>query len=93
MTTITVILTALALNNAPINDSTMKDNLKLKETKTEKAVVKGYKAIENGVVTGYKAIENGVVNGYKKIEDKFVETFLEKDSTNDIPKLKSTKIE
>ena len=65
MTTITVILTALALNNAPVNDSTMKDNLKLKETKTEKVVIKGYKAIENGVAdTFLKEIVEGdfVVN-------------------------------
>ena len=93
MLTVTVILAALAISNAPINDSTMKDNVKLKTTKTEKAVVKSYKAIENGVVKGYKAVENGVVNGYKKIEDKFVDTFLETDSTGNAPKLKTTKTE
>ena len=93
MLTVTLILAALAISNAPINDSTMKDNVKLKTTKTEKAVVKSYKAIENGVVNGYKAIENGVVNGYKKIEGKFVETFLETDSAGSKPKLKTTKTE
>lgn len=60
MTNLTIILTALHISNAPISDSTMKDNVKLKTTKTEKTVIKGYKAIENGVVNGYKAIEKAL---------------------------------
>ena len=46
MLTVSVILTAVVLNGAPVNDSTMKDNVKLKITKTEKAVVDGYKNTE-----------------------------------------------
>jgi hypothetical protein len=35
----------------------MKDNVKLKTTKTKKAVVKGYKVVEKAVVDVYKYTE------------------------------------
>ena len=47
--------------------------------KIAKAVVKGYKAIEDAVVGGYKAVEGAFVGGYKRVEDGFVDTFLAKE--------------
>jgi hypothetical protein len=55
---------------------------KLKTTKVEKAVVKGYKAVENGVVNGYKAVEKAVVDGYKNTEEDFKQTILNKEEKN-----------
>ena len=78
-----VLLSALSLSNAQIQDTNMnKEELKLKSSPIEKTVVKTY-----------KAIENGVVGTYKKIEDKFSEKFLEQDTAGGKPKLKSTKVE
>lgn len=54
-----------------------------KQKKVEKGVLSGYQKIEDGVVSSYKKIEDGVVAGYKKIEDKFVETFLNDESSDD----------
>jgi hypothetical protein len=51
-------------------DST-NDIPKLKSTKIEKAVVKGYKAVEEAVVSGYKTTEK-----------EFSETFLKKENEN-----------
>ena len=47
--------------------------------KIAKAVVKGYKTVEETVVGGYKSVEGAVVGGYRKIEDGFVDKFLAKE--------------
>ena len=59
-------------------------------TKDTKAVVDGYKKIENGVVKGYSKIQDGTVKGYTKfqdgvvkgwtkVENKFVDILFRKD--------------
>lgn len=39
--------------------------------------------VGKAVISGYKTVENTVVGAYKKVEDAFVDTFLEK--TEDAP--------
>lgn len=39
--------------------------------------------VGKAVINGYKTVENTVVYAYKKVEDAFVDTFLEK--TEDAP--------
>ena len=51
---------------------------KLKTGKTGKAVMDGYKKVEDAAVGTYKKVEDAVVGTYKKVENAFVDRFLEK---------------
>lgn len=80
--TVIVVRTIISSENGKDTTFTM--------TKDTKAVVDGYKKIENGVVKGYTKIQdgtvksytkfqNGIVKGWTKIENKFVDILFKKD--------------
>lgn len=80
--------TVIVVRTVTISDN--KKDTTFTMTKDTKAVVDGYKKIENGVVKGYTKIQdgtvkgytkfqNGIVKGWTKIENKFVDILFRKD--------------